>query len=107
MHSNVDPRRITTTSTSAKESASSRPHRCPYPNCAKGFKHLKNLQRHQLTHTGERAHTCDECGMRFARKDKLQRHMETHSDERPFACDVCHLGFKRRSALKRHSAVHR
>ena len=47
-------------------------------------------------------HTCDRCGKDFPTPSKLQRHNLTHTGERPFACDLCARGFTQLSHLKNH-----
>lgn len=42
--------------------------------CQSRFRRLHDLKRHTKLHTGERPHTCDKCGRRFARGDALARH---------------------------------
>ena len=49
-----------------------------------------------------RVHTCDRCGKDFPTPSKLQRHNLTHTGERPFACDLCARGFTQLSHLKNH-----
>ena len=47
-------------------------------------------------------HACGVCGKRFAAPAWLQRHMLTHTGERPFHCMYCQNSFNRKSNLKQH-----
>ncbi|KAH9391094.1 hypothetical protein TYRP_006688, partial [Tyrophagus putrescentiae] len=58
------------------------------------FQHLRrifvkskgDLTRHQLLHTGIKAHKCTICSKTFAKKSNLTQHQAAHSDSRPFQC---------------------
>ena len=45
---------------------------------------------------------CNICGARNKGKIDLQRHMLTHTGERPFPCTVCLKAFRRKAHLDRH-----
>jgi predicted RNA-binding Zn-ribbon protein involved in translation (DUF1610 family) len=47
--------------------------------CGKKFKLRGDLNRHVLTHTGERPYSCDHCGYKCAQKGNLTRHIRTHT----------------------------
>ena len=49
---------------------------CPY--CPEVMKAPSLIQRHILTHTGERPYTCMHCNAKFARKGNCERHIKTH-----------------------------
>ncbi|XP_040054742.2 uncharacterized protein LOC120832506 [Gasterosteus aculeatus] len=51
-------------------------HRCQM--CLKRFPSTSKLQRHMLTHTGQRPFGCEVCGKRFRQKTHLRVHFRTH-----------------------------
>ena len=109
-----------------------RKHICTW--CTKRFKRKDHLNKHLLTHTGERPFKCDLCPKRFITSDKLKEHnfwhqgikpykctecdlgfcnrfrlkthMMSHTGEKPFTCDVCNKGFRTKHQLKTHHSVH-
>lgn len=52
-----------------------------------------------------RQHVCELCQSRFLCKSKLDRHMLTHTGDKPFEC-YCGKSFNQKSALKNHSRRH-
>ncbi|XP_029315792.1 zinc finger protein 770 [Cottoperca gobio] len=51
-------------------------HQCH--TCLKGFPSVSKLQRHMMTHTGQRPFGCEMCGKRFRQKTHLRVHCRTH-----------------------------
>jgi uncharacterized Zn-finger protein len=51
-------------------------HKCP--QCSKYFSTSKDVRRHLVTHTRDRAFLCEFCPQTFARNDHLQRHYKTN-----------------------------
>jgi len=41
--------------------------------CYKMFKYLSEPQRHNMSHTGEKAYNCDQCNAQFKSKRELKR----------------------------------
>ncbi|KFM60213.1 Zinc finger and BTB domain-containing protein 49, partial [Stegodyphus mimosarum] len=75
--------------------------RCPYTTNVKG-----SLQRHMLTHTGNRPHHCPLCRKGFIQKSDLNIHLRRHTGEKPFRCDLCFKTYSRRSELTKHRFIH-
>ncbi|KAF7280001.1 hypothetical protein GWI33_006517 [Rhynchophorus ferrugineus] len=78
------------------------PITCPHSDCTKTFFRKEDLQRHWLTHTGEKPHECDVCHKSFAVKSSLRIHKLTHRTEAPVRCEVCCRAFIRQDCLMRH-----
>ncbi|XP_070178231.1 zinc finger protein 699-like [Littorina saxatilis] len=70
--------------------------------CGKQFLHKHYLDRHALTHTGERRYGCQRCGAAFAQLTSLVGHMHSHYSRKPFLCGTCHKSFTTFSYMTRH-----
>ena len=93
-------------------------------------KNIHKLQKHKMTHTGEKAHKChqylpcvhapsfkiqmrthmgemsykcSQCKYTCTRVTNLHTHMLTHTEVRAFNCDQCIKIFSRKSYLIKHS----
>jgi uncharacterized Zn-finger protein len=79
-------------------------------SCKAMFSRQSHLDRHNLSHTGERPFVCvfEGCTKAFTRKEHLKRHVEnTHGNSRspshqPIICLVCSHQFKDQQTLKKH-----
>ena len=116
----------------ADEDDPSKPHKCSF--CNRGFRKRANLNRHILTHTGERPFSCEKCGKTFSTAHAVKLHdrqhtgdkpyqcekclkkftyyanykihLGSHSDERPFPCVICGRAYTMATTLKRHMKIH-
>ncbi|XP_071758323.2 uncharacterized protein LOC139914034 [Centroberyx gerrardi] len=73
-----DQRRVTHQATDQQQRINTlcMAHQCHA--CSKNFPSLSKLQRHMLTHTGQRPFGCQMCGKRFRQKTHLRVHCRTH-----------------------------
>uniref|UniRef100_A0A8D0DUW7 Zinc finger protein 777 n=1 Tax=Salvator merianae TaxID=96440 RepID=A0A8D0DUW7_SALMN len=111
-----------------------KPYKCS--ECESSFSHKSSLNKHQITHVGERPYSCNECrksfrlqislamhqrvhagknelsficpqcGKAFSRPSHLLRHQRTHTGERPYKCSQCDKTFSEKSKLTNHYRVH-
>ena len=50
--------------------------------CGKGFSDIRNLNNHQVVHTGERKYSCERCPSKFSYFTHLKRHKrDVHHEE--------------------------
>ncbi|XP_026853701.2 zinc finger protein 705A-like [Electrophorus electricus] len=70
--------------------------------CGKAFAQTVDLQRHLLTHSGERPHQCDRCPRSFAQLGNLRKHQQTHESKQQHKCPHCNMGFNDPDALGQH-----
>jgi len=74
--------------------------------CPKTFASKRNVQRHMLTHTGEKPWMCEYCFKRFRQKAHLDQHVNIHKGLKNFTCQECGKNFSHRANLSAHQAVH-
>ncbi|XP_066157522.1 zinc finger protein 678-like [Euwallacea fornicatus] len=78
------------------------PLNCPQEGCTKTFFRKEDIQRHMMTHSGEKPFKCEVCDKAFAVRSSLRVHQNIHKKEKPVACEVCNRAFIRRDCLIRH-----
>ena len=54
------------------------------------------------SNTSKLRHECAYCGKRFPTPSKLQRHSLSHTGEKPFSCNVCMKKFSQMAHLRNH-----
>lgn len=70
-----------------------------------GFKEQQKLNRHKVTHTGEKNHKCKYCGKGFGLKHNMKSHEKIHVGEGK-RCRFCDKYFSQAYNLKFHEAQH-
>lgn len=55
-----------------------KPYKCEYPGCTKMFDQSSNLNKHYLTHMGQKPYQCNDCGDKFSQTSNLAKHMRKH-----------------------------
>uniref|UniRef100_A0A4W6G9S0 C2H2-type domain-containing protein n=1 Tax=Lates calcarifer TaxID=8187 RepID=A0A4W6G9S0_LATCA len=80
-----------------------RPYHCSV--CDRSFNQSGRLREHEKIHFGEKF-DCPECEKSFTRASSLKNHFRLHTGERPYGCDICGRGFSRSQSLRLHKRKH-
>ncbi|KAH6937107.1 hypothetical protein HPB50_025568 [Hyalomma asiaticum] len=59
-----------------------------------------------ITGSAGKKYTCSLCSYSTDYPTNIQRHMLTHTGERPFRCDTCGKGFTTKQNLESHKIQH-
>ena len=76
--------------------------------CGKGFGSKAKVDKHRLTHTGEKPHACDQCDYRAAIKYNLDVHRATKHglvEQKNYLCTLCNKQFTTMGRVHRHMTV--
>ncbi|XP_017571640.1 zinc finger protein 37-like isoform X2 [Pygocentrus nattereri] len=87
-----------------RESKSKGPIECKI--CGRNIRCKAIMERHMLTHTGEKPFECDECGRRYTSSSNLRIHQQSHTGKMDYSCEECGQKFTHLPYLKRHLLRH-
>lgn len=69
-------------------------------------KSVKDIKRHEKTHTGEKPFSCTYCDKKFIEDSYRLKHERIHIGDKPFSCTHCEKKFFTNSAKKDHEKIH-
>ena len=76
--------------------------------CGRGFGSKAKVDKHRLTHTGEKPHACDKCDYRAAIKYNLDVHRATKHgivEQKNYLCTLCNKQFTTMGRVHRHMTM--
>ncbi|CAL8114633.1 unnamed protein product [Orchesella dallaii] len=77
--------------------------------CEKQFSTKEVLNRHILSHIGEKPFWCNICNRELGKKEALEIHQKQHNKEKTykkFRCETCSKSFEYKYKLIRHLQIH-
>ncbi|XP_026166539.1 zinc finger protein 770 [Mastacembelus armatus] len=79
------------------------PQRLITSSCKQKRENHQTTSKQQKIGTLHQCHTCLKC---FPSPSKLQRHIMTHTGQRPFGCNMCGKRFRQKTHLRVHCCTH-
>jgi hypothetical protein len=76
---------------------------CTFPGCEKGFARKWTMNRHILTHTGDKQFVCAACDKGFYNVSMLHRHERVHDSQKNVLCLLCDKAFKSNEGRAQHA----
>ncbi|XP_066940293.1 uncharacterized protein [Macrobrachium rosenbergii] len=78
---------------------------CKAKGCKKVFSSVSLMRCHYRYHLNQKF-TCDKCGQSFSTESYMQKHILSHSGEKPFKCEVCGYATAYRNTYYAHRKKH-
>lgn len=85
-----------------------KPYKCSFDGCDKVFKAYGHLSDHLKRHFNIRPFVCEICNAAFSRRNTLKTHNMTHSGEKPHTCPYsgCLKRFSEKGNMRTHLKTH-
>ncbi|XP_072564577.1 uncharacterized protein [Paramormyrops kingsleyae] len=96
--------RLLTTRTDSNPYSGEKTHSCN--ECGKVFPNVAAFTKHMKMHSAEKKYICGQCGKGFTRSEYLKKHQSVHTGEKPHVCSECGQRFTVAGSLKVHMRFH-